>query len=172
MPCYPVSSGYSRPSGLKVFMFSLHPDSYTFQRTLFSLAPVICLIPTSPLIIYSDFTSSRKDSILQNLCQAASLHVKWKLLSWVCQTLCDPMDYTVHGILQARILEWVAYLSPEDLPTPGIKPGSPLHCRRIFFFYQPSYQGSPHVNFLWKNFSFSKIFLSFCMISAWWIIHS
>ena len=23
-------------------------------------------------------------------------------------TLCDPMDYTVHGILQVRILEWVA----------------------------------------------------------------
>ena len=23
-----------------------------------------------------------------------------------CQTLCVPMDYTVHGILQARILEW------------------------------------------------------------------
>ena len=25
-----------------------------------------------------------------------------------CQTLCDPIEYTVHGILQARILEWVA----------------------------------------------------------------
>ena len=25
-----------------------------------------------------------------------------------CLTLCDPMDYKVHGILQARILEWVA----------------------------------------------------------------
>ena len=25
-----------------------------------------------------------------------------------CPTLCDPMDYTVYGILQARILEWVA----------------------------------------------------------------
>ena len=25
-----------------------------------------------------------------------------------CLTLCDPMDYIVHGILQARILEWVA----------------------------------------------------------------
>ena len=25
-----------------------------------------------------------------------------------CLTLCDTMDYTVHGILQARILEWVA----------------------------------------------------------------
>ena len=27
-----------------------------------------------------------------------------------CLTLCDPMDYTVHGILQARRLEWVALL--------------------------------------------------------------
>ena len=26
-----------------------------------------------------------------------------------CLTLCDPMDYTVHGILQARMLEWVAF---------------------------------------------------------------
>ena len=26
-----------------------------------------------------------------------------------CLTLYDPMDYTVHGILQARILEWVAF---------------------------------------------------------------
>ena len=26
-----------------------------------------------------------------------------------CPTLCDPMDYTVHGILQAKILEWVAF---------------------------------------------------------------
>ena len=26
-----------------------------------------------------------------------------------CPTLCDPMDYTVHGILQARVLEWVAF---------------------------------------------------------------
>ena len=27
-----------------------------------------------------------------------------------CLTLCDPMDYTVYGILQARILEWLAVL--------------------------------------------------------------
>ena len=26
-----------------------------------------------------------------------------------CLTLCDPLDYIVHGILQARILEWVAF---------------------------------------------------------------
>ena len=26
-----------------------------------------------------------------------------------CLTLCDPVDYLVHGILQARILEWIAF---------------------------------------------------------------
>ena len=27
----------------------------------------------------------------------------------LCPTLCDPMDYRAHGILQARIQEWVAF---------------------------------------------------------------
>ena len=27
----------------------------------------------------------------------------------LCLTLCDPMDYVVNGILQGRILEWVAF---------------------------------------------------------------
>ena len=45
-------------------------------------------------------------------------------------TLCDTMDYTVHEILQARTLEWVAFpfsreIFPGDLPNPGIKPKSP-----------------------------------------------
>ena len=67
-------------------------------------------------------------------------------------TLCDPMEppgSSVHRILQARTLEWVAMLSwdaPGDLPDPGIEPayraapvfqvdslllshhGSPLQC--------------------------------------------
>ena len=41
-----------------------------------------------------------------------------------CSTLCDSMDYTVHRILQARILQWVAF-SSEDLPNPGTEPRSP-----------------------------------------------
>ena len=46
-----------------------------------------------------------------------------------CPTPCNPMDYSppgssVHGILQARILEWVAMPSPGDLPNPEIKPMS------------------------------------------------
>ena len=42
-----------------------------------------------------------------------------------CLTLCNPMDYTVHGILQARILEWAAFPYPGDLPNPWIEPRSP-----------------------------------------------
>ena len=33
----------------------------------------------------------------------------WKR-KWKCLTLCNPMDYTIHEILQARTLEWVAFL--------------------------------------------------------------
>ena len=39
--------------------------------------------------------------------------------------LCNPTDYTVHGILQARLLEWVAVSSPGTLPNPGIEPRPP-----------------------------------------------
>ena len=34
---------------------------------------------------------------------------EWVKVSQLCLTLCDPMDYTVYGILQARILEWVVF---------------------------------------------------------------
>ena len=50
--------------------------------------------------------------------------VKVKVTQW-CLTLCDPMDYAVHGILQARVLEWQPFPSPRDLPNPGIEPRSP-----------------------------------------------
>ena len=45
--------------------------------------------------------------------------------------LCDPMDCSqpgssVHGILQARILEWAAISHPGDLPNRGTEPESPL----------------------------------------------
>ena len=43
-----------------------------------------------------------------------------------CLTLCDPMDCnlsgsSVHQIFQARILEWTAVSTPEDLPGPGVE---------------------------------------------------
>ena len=42
-----------------------------------------------------------------------------------CPTLCNPMNYTVHGILQAKILEWVAFPFSRGSSQPKIKPGSP-----------------------------------------------
>ena len=35
------------------------------------------------------------------------------------------MEYTVHGILQARILKWVAFSFSRDVPNPEIEPRSP-----------------------------------------------
>ena len=59
-----------------------------------------------------------------------------------CLTLCDPMDYTVRGILQARILEWVPFTAPGIFPTQGSNPDLP-HCRQIL--YQLSHKGSPRI---------------------------
>ena len=60
-------------------------------------------------------TSVGQDFYCHYCCQE---YVKAKV-TLSCLTLFDPMDYIVHGILQAKILEWVAF------PNPGIKPKSP-----------------------------------------------
>ena len=56
---------------------------------------------------------------------------------------CGLPGSSVHGILQARILEWVAIpFSRGIFPTQGLNPGL-LHCRQIL--YCLSYQGSPNI---------------------------
>ena len=50
-------------------------------------------------------------------------------VSQLCQTLCNPVDCSppgssIHGILQARILEWVAISFSRGSSNPGIKPTS------------------------------------------------
>ena len=42
-----------------------------------------------------------------------------------CLTLCNPSGSSVHRILQARMLEWVAIPFSRILSNSGIKPGSP-----------------------------------------------
>ena len=68
--------------------------------------------------------NSREITLLTKVCRVKAMFfpvVMYGCESWTikmavkvkgtqsCPTLCDPMDYTVHGILQARILEWVAF---------------------------------------------------------------
>ena len=63
------------------------------------------------------------------LCVCTCVHTH--TCDWSCLTLCDPVDCSppgssVHGILQARVLEWVAILFSRDLSDPGIESGSPV----------------------------------------------
>ena len=45
---------------------------------------------------------------------------------WLCNPMdCSPPSSSVHGILQARKLEWAAIPFSKDLPDPGIEPESP-----------------------------------------------
>ena len=66
--------------------------------------------------------------------------VKFALL---CPTLFDPMGYTVHGILQARILEWVAF----PFSRGSSQPRDPSQVSHIAgrFFTSWATRGSPRI---------------------------
>ena len=69
--------------------------------------------------------------------------VKWSEVAQSCPTLCHPMDYRVHGILQAKITGLGSLSLLQGIfPTQGSKPGLP-HCRQIL--YQLSHQRSPRI---------------------------
>ena len=63
-------------------------------------------------------------------CYLNSLCICVLLIPQSCPTLCNFMDYSlsdssIHGIFQARILEWVAFPLPGNRPNPGAEPESP-----------------------------------------------
>ena len=68
--------------------------------------------------------------------------------------LCVSMTYSLlgfsdHGILQARILEWLPCPPPGDLPAPGIKVKVKLFCCVQLFatLWTVAYQASPSMGF-------------------------
>ena len=72
------------------------------------------------------------------------------LIAQSCPTLCNPMDRSppgssVHGIFQARILEWVAIFYSRDLLDPGIEPISPALAGRFFTTEPPGEKGYIYV---------------------------
>ena len=96
----------------------------------------------------------QEDSLLSELPGKPTLVPHNVTIGQLCRTLCDPIDDTVYGFLQARILEWVAFLFllQEIFPTQGSNP-SLLHCRQIL--YQLSHKGSPRI-LKWVAYPFSK----------------
>ena len=92
-----------------------------------------------------------------------AVHHSWKVLvAQSCLPFCDPLDYSppgssVHSILQARILKWVPFPSPGDLPDPGIEPGS------------PALQADSLFNLLAQEFSHHCLHspcITFCLLSS------
>ena len=78
-------------------------------------------------VVLVSTTQQSKSVIHTRVCVCVCVRAMW-LQSY--PTLCDPVDcrppsFSIHEILQARILEWVAILSPGDLPNPGVEAGSP-----------------------------------------------
>ena len=109
-----------------VFLFNCYPASQcTFSTTFHPMSPSIVAvinfaISNKPLkswvhvlflFMFSEFIIS---------CMYQSVEV---LITQSCSTLCNTMDYSlpgseVHGILQARILEWIAISSSRELSQP------------------------------------------------------
>ena len=87
-----------------------------------------------------------------------------------CPTLCNPMAYTVHGILQARILEWVAFpfsrgssqprspaLQADSLPAEAHSTAKSLQsCPTLCDPIDGSPAGSPMQEHEWVAISFSN----------------
>ena len=74
----------------------------------FSLAHV-CVCVLSPTLFATSWTVACQASQSTGCLRQEYRKVKVKVkIDQSCLTLCDPMDHTVHGILQARILEKVA----------------------------------------------------------------
>ena len=96
--------------------------------------------------LFSSYGNPRVSPLSVDLCSLAAIHLGQSLSLVSCEmgtmivsisrmcakslqsclTLCDPIDCSlpgssVHGILQSRILEWVAMPSSRDLPKPGIE---------------------------------------------------
>ena len=90
---------------------------------------VSCPLQTAVNMIINFFDCSSSIHFTEFLMGSEQYDVPLCSIAWSYLTLCDPLDCSppgssVHGILLARILEWVACPTPEDLSHPGIKPKS------------------------------------------------
>ena len=100
-------------------------------------------------------------------------------------TLCNPMhwsppDSSVHGVSQARILEWIVFPSPGDLLDPGIEPMSfALQVDSLLL----SHKGSPLVVSKWSLWlsyvfcvsTFAGLWVGFSsqgsIMVQWWMLN-
>ena len=128
-------------------LVSSEPSLRGWQMTGFSLRPHMAFLSVCVLIFSDKDASHQRPSLRPHFnlitsvkalfpntvprCWGLGLqHINSLSVVQLCSMLCDPMvcsppGSSVHGILQARRLEWVAVLSSRGLPNPGIEPRSP-----------------------------------------------
>ena len=121
-------------------------------------------------------TNQRRKFSAYQVGKTASCHAKVKVLvTQSCLTLSDPMDHSppgssVHRILQAEILEWVATLFSRGSFWPRDWTRGLLHCRHIL--YHLSHQGSPFMPWTvtkqgcWENPDLLQLFLRKGLVSS------
>ena len=80
--------------------------AFPFQLSLPCFTMYAVLVDPLPLIAFSKVYSCPFIHVLEPLLTIFPSHFWFFTLSL---TLCNTMDYTVHGILRARLLEWVAF---------------------------------------------------------------
>ena len=118
-----------------------HPDTHC------AIHPPICPSIHLSTSMHASIPLSMYLSIHTCVCVCVCVCV---LVAQPCPTLCNPMDcsppgFSVQGILQVRILEWVALsfsgrsAQPRD-QTQGLNPGLP---HGMWILYSLSHQGSP-----------------------------
>ena len=73
---------------------------------------------------------------------------------------CTPPGSSVHGILQAEIVEWVAFPSPGDLHDPGMEPRSPTLQVNSLLTEQPGEPLQGHMVALFLLFEGTSILCS------------
>ena len=136
-------------AALQAFMTLIISRSLSKFISILLVMPSSHLILWCPLLLLpSIFPNSRDFSNESSVCIrwqkywslsfSISLSIEFSSVQFVlycakslhsCPTLCDPMDCSppgssVHGILQAKIPEWVAMPSSRDLLDPGTEPAS------------------------------------------------
>ena len=132
------------------------------MRRLLATRFYLCNSHSSPLSRHKMFTSISSKLLPFRFpsacCSFAISTITGCVSAQLCLTLGNPLDcsppgFSVLGIFQARILEWVAIPTPGDLPDPGIKPTSPETPAFAGTFFTTEPLGKPQ-EMLWKGVMF------------------
>ena len=90
----------------------------------------------------------------------------------LCLTLCDASDYTVHGILQARIMEWVAFSFSRG--SSKLRAWTQVSCTAGGFFTYWA-KGKPKNARMGSLYHLQRIFptqeSNWGLLNCWWILY-